>query len=202
MEPNAEKKSFLNLKNILGLVVLVVLIAFLVGWATGRKSDSEQPVTQPAGTSTPVANNNNDNDTDVSALVSYNLPDGWTEASCPDAQGSVFVVPQGAPEVDCSATPSAPVKISIDSANNTDCNQLQSVQNVSKHTCISEFINGKKSLKAETRFNDQSAYKQETTVRAYYIDTGKGVVKVEYVYKDADTYAAGWEELAKSVQVK
>ena len=40
-------------------------------------------------------------------------------------------------------------------------------------------------------------------INAYYIDTGKGVVKVEYIH-DANNneYQAGLEQLAKSVQVK
>lgn len=180
-------------------VVLVVILAGLVGWALGSNQDKASNGQE--SNSEPTTTSNTDG-RDVKSLVSYELPDGWKEASCPSAAGAVFVVPRGAGEVDCGASPSSPVKISVDSANNTDCNQLQGVQNVSKHICISEFINGKKSLKAETRYNSQSSYKRDTTIHAYYINTGKSVVKVEYVYTEDNAYQMGWEELAKSVAVK
>lgn len=188
-----------NGKKIFMSVVLAVILAGLLGWTMGsnqNKANNNQP-----NTSEPTATQNTDGP-DVKSIVSYELPDGWKEASCPSAPGAVLVVPRGAGEVDCNASPSSPVKISVDSANNTDCNQLQGVQNVSKHICISEFINGKKSLKAETRYNAQSSYKRDTTIHAYYINTGKGVVKVEYVYNEDNAHQMGWEELAKSVAVK
>lgn len=195
---NNEQQGRGGVKIITG-VVLAVILAGLLGWAIGtnqNKQGNDKP-----NTSEPTATQNTAGP-DVKSLVSYELPDGWKEASCPSAAGSVLVVPLGAGEVDCNATPSSPLKISVDSANNTDCNQLQSVQNVSKHICISEYINGKKSLKAETRYNSQSSYKRDTTIHAYYINTGKGVVKVEYVYTTDNAYQAGWEELAKSMMVK
>lgn len=194
----SEQESRRKIKIITG-VVLVVILAGLLGWAMGsnkNKNSSDQ-----VSTSEPTAINNTDGP-DVKSLVSYELPDGWEEASCPSADGAVFVLPRGADEVDCNTSPSSPVKISVDSANNTDCNQLQSVQNVSKHICKSEFINGMKSLKAETRYNQQSSYKRDTTIHAYYINTGKGVVKVEYIYTNDNAFQTGWEELAKSVAVK
>lgn len=195
---NIDKKPQ-TVKRTTILVLLVVVIAGLVGWSIGR-SNVSGPNSQ-TNTAEPVATDNSSGP-DVKSLVNYKLPDGWKEASCPDAAGSVFVAPRGADDIDCSNNPSSPVKISVDSANNTDCNQLQSVQNVSKHICISEFINGKKSLKSETRYNAQSSYKRNTTIHAYYINTGKGVVKIEYVYTDDNAYQPGWEELAKSVTVK
>lgn len=194
-----DSKQYVRIKKGALLLLFVIVGAGFVGWTIGR-SDNSKP-TGSSNTSQPTAADNTDGP-DVKALVSYTLPDGWREASCPDAAGSVFVSPQGAGAIDCNASPSSPVKISVDSANNTDCNQLQSVQNVSKHICISEFINGKKSLKAETKFNEQSTFKRDTTIHAYYINTGKGVLKVEYVYTNDNSYQSGWEALAKSVTVK
>lgn len=194
-----EQRSGRGIKIIIS-VLLAVILAGLLGWTMG--SNQKKASNGQENNYEPTTTNNNTDGRDVKALVSYKLPEGWKEAGCLSAAGAVFIVPRGAGEVDCSASPSSPVKISIDSANNTDCNQLQGVQNVSKHICISEFINGRKSLKAETRYNAQSSYKRDTTIHAYYINTGKGVVKVEYVYTEDNAYQMGWEELAKSVAVK
>lgn len=187
-------------KKLLIRVMLLLIAAIIFGWAIGRYQNSRktptdnQTVNQSASNTSDSAN--------IKSIVKYHLPDGWKESSCQSAPGAIFVIPSGAGEVDCSSSPSSPIKMSIDPANNTDCNQLQNVQNVSKHICISEYINGKKSLRAETHYNSQSAYRKDITILAYYINTGKGVAKIEYSYTSHNAYQVGWEELAKSVSVK
>ncbi len=194
-------KQYVRIKKVSLVIALLVLCAGLFGWRLGRSGSptTTESINKPQ-TSTP---SNNVAGPDIKSLITYSLPDGWKEASCPNAVGSVFVIPAGTSGADCDANPSSPVKISIDSSNSTDCNDLQNVQNVRKHICVSVYINGKKSLKAETIYNQASSYKKETTINAYYINTGKGVVKVEYV-RDANNneYQAGLDQLAMSVQVK
>ena len=203
MNPDNDRQ-YIRVKKIPLLVVTLVLLAGLTGWLLGRSNND--PVTQqtpgvPSVMSTTPSSNTNG--PDVKSLVTYVLPDGWKEASCPNAAGSSFVVPSSASGVDCDANPSSLVKISVDASNSIDCNQLQNVQNVSKHICISEYINNQKSLKAETIYNKDSSYKKATAINAYYINTGKGVVKVEYVHDpSSNEYQAGFEQLAKSVQAK
>lgn len=199
-------RSYMRIKKTTLLVIVLVLAAGLLGWRLGSSKDapvSNQVDTtrQPVGTAESA--NSAAPGPEIKSLVSYTLPDGWKEASCPAAAGAAYIIPNGADDVDCAANPSSPVKIAIDPANSKDCNQLQSVQNVSKHVCVSEFINGKKSLKAETIYNKDSSYKKETTINAYYIDTGKSVVKAEYIHDPANNeYQAGFEQLARSVQIK
>ena len=93
-------------------------------------------------------------------------------------------------------------KLGWPTANNTDCNQLQSVQNVKKHICISEYINGMKSLRAETIYNQDSVYGKETTIIAYYINSGKEVIKAELIYNSDDNFRNSFEQLAKSIDLK
>jgi hypothetical protein len=85
----------------------------------------------------------------------------------------------------------------VDSQNTTDCAQLKptSTQGVRKHTCISLYISGHKSLKSFTDANGTSA-------ADYFINTGKGVVKVDYAYTSSNDYQAGFDQLATSVKVK
>lgn len=199
MNPNNDRK-YIQVNKTALLIAILVLGAGLFGWWLGRSDKSQ--TAQSSNSAQNVTPSTNIAGPDVKSLVAYRLPDGWKESSCPNATGSVFIVPAGASGVDCEANPSAPVKVSVDAGNNDDCNDLQNVQNVRKHICISLYINDKKSLKAETIYNSRSSYKKETTLHAYYINTGKGIVKVEYVYNNSNDYQAGFDELAKSVQAK
>lgn len=199
MIPDDERKYF-RIKKITLLVAIVVLAAGLFGWWIGRSGNDSSTVqtgnTQNNGTA-PAAETSSEA-SEIKSLISYKVPDGWREFSCPDAASSVFFSPKSTTDMNCGSK--SAVKISVDSANNTDCNQLQNVQNVSKHICISEYINGKKSLKAETVFNEQSSYQMSTTVRAYYIDIGQTVIKVEYIDSSGNEHQTGFEQLAKSVK--
>lgn len=187
--------------KIILLVAGLIVLAGAAGWAMGRDSgkttgnsgnNQGQPASSPESDSTQG---------EVKSVVSYTLPDGWRESSCPSVPGAAYVAPNGT-DVDCSANPSSPVKISLDSGGATDCNQLQNVQNVRKHICSSVFINGRKTLKAETQYNQESSYKKDTTVLSYHLDSGKGVIKVEYIYEADNRYGAGFEQLANSIRVK
>lgn len=198
MNPENDSKH-IRIKKATLLIGILVLAAGLLGWWFGR---SDKPAVTTDSNNSQQNSPPTTDSSEVNNLVDYTLPDGWKESSCPDVAGSVFIIPAGADNLDCAANPSSPIKISMDTANNDNCNDLQNVQNVSKHICVSEFINGKKSLKAETQFNEQSSYKKATTVHAYYINTGKGIVKVEYIYNNSNDYQAGFDELAKSVAVK
>ncbi|MBA3758445.1 hypothetical protein H0X10_02325 [Candidatus Saccharibacteria bacterium] len=204
MNPDNDRK-YVQVKKVTLLIAALILAALFLGWLLGRSSNSDnasnnnqpQPTSSQQASTTPSTSGE-----DVKSLVTFKLPDGWTEASCPNAAGSVFIIPAGAGGVDCDANPSAPVKVSVDTSNSDDCNDLQNVQNVSKHICSSLFINDKKTLKAETVYNQDSSYKKATTVQAYYINTGKGIIKVEYVYEGSNEYQTGFDELAKSIAVK
>jgi hypothetical protein len=185
------------------IVVVLLIAAGLTGWWFGRSHNTSNNKQTDQAQSDNKKSDNVSSNNDVKALVSYVLPDGWKASTCAASAGSVFVVPKGTGNVNCNSTPSSPIKISVDPANNKDCNQLQNVQNVSKHICSSEFINGHKSLRAETVYNKDSSYKKDTTINAYYIDTGKGVIKLEYIHEPTNSEnLIGFEQLAKSVQTK
>ena len=193
---DAQEPLYVRIKKSHLVAIALVLVGLLIGLAIGMRK-STTPTTSTTPVATPVSSTSA---TSLTSLVSYKLPSGWRELACPAATDTVYIIPSDGPSVDCNANPTSPIVITVDAGNHTDCNQLQSVQNVSKHICISEYINGMKSLKAETRFNEQSSYKQDTTLHAYYINTGKEVVLVSYTYTNDNKYQSGWEELAKSVK--
>lgn len=191
-----DEKNYIRVnKKVLGLVLLV-LMAGILGWWLGR---SDTPTTTPAN-NTQSTIENSDSKAAVNELVTYVLPDGWKEVSCA-GNGAVFVAPNGT-NANCDASPVTPVKLSVDAGNNKDCNQLQNISDVKKHVCISLYINGHESLKASTEYLASSSYKQATSINAYYIDTGKGVVKVEYIFNTNDQFQAGFDQLASSVNTK
>ena len=188
----------LHKKTTAFFTILVLLLgAGLLGWWYGRSDtivgNNQTPNVQPTV-------NNSSESAEVSELVTFTLPDGWRQNSC-QGNGAVFVTPNGT-TANCTANPISPVKIYIDPSNSKDCNQLQNVTDVKKHVCISLYINGHKSLKATTEYLATSSFKQATTINAYYIDTGKGVVKVEYTYNNDNQYQTGFDQLANSINVK
>lgn len=181
------------MKLVLGAVLLIGAVGFL-GWTLGRKDTSSQnpPSSVSDQRPAPAAG-------DLSATASYRMPDGWREADCPNAPDISYVIPAGGDSLDCSKDPSSPIRISLDSGNTKDCNELQGANQVRKHVCISQFINGNKSLKASTEYLASSSYGRELTIDAYYIDTGKGVVKLEHIYPGNDGFTSGFDSLANSV---
>lgn len=163
----------------------MLVIAGVIGWAIGHSGNSGKTSdTSPPSSASTAAN----------SLISYALPDGWTQSTCPASTGVTYIIPGGA-SLDCTADPSAPVKITTDPQNTTDCNQLRKVEGVRKHTCISLYIDGHKSLKSFTQTSQSSAWD-------YYINTGKDVVKLDYTYGSANNYQSGFEDLINTVKVK
>ena len=181
------------------LVFILILAAGLIGWKLGKSNQHQTAApsaSNPTATSaTPAANS------DVKSLVSYSLPDGWKEGTCPDNPNKLYIVPNGA-SLSCGSNPAAPIKLYVDANNTTDCQQLQNVQNVRKHVCKSLFINGHKSLQTSTEYPKSDTYPEDTTISDYFIDTGKGVVAVEYSFTSGSNYQLGFDQLANSVKPK
>lgn len=194
MQPRDDKKYLLVPKTALW-VLLLVLAAGLLGWWVGH---TNSPIPNGPLVSQPTVPISNNNTADVASLIRYNLPDGWKDANCPGSK-SVFVLPAGVAEAACNTNLIAPIKLTVDPGNTKDCNELQNASDVKKHVCISLYIHGLKSLKASTEYLASSSYKQATTINTYYIDTGKGVVKLEYQFTSDNQYQAGFDQLANSV---
>ena len=189
-QQNNQKQK--NLKSIVISIVALIVIAGLIGWKIGH---SHKNTDQAAGSQ------NSSQTGTLNSVVSYSIPSGWKESSCSGKDGA-YITPPGT-SLDCTAELPAPVMIAVDGGNTTDCAQLQSVQNVSKHICKSQYIHGHKSLNSETVYNTASVYKKATSIEAYYINTGKGIVKVVYQHNTSDMAAlAGFGQLAESVQTK
>lgn len=196
MNPDNSRK-YIHIHKTALLVIVLVIAAGLLGWRLG--SSKTQSNNKPGG-STQTATQNNASTTAVKSLIGYTLPDNWKEGECKGV-GADLIIPNGA-SADCSASPVAPIELTVDPGNTTDCNQLQGVTGVKKHVCISLYINGHKSLKASTEYPQSSTHTTDTTVSDYFINTGNGVVKVEYVYTSSNDFQMGFDQLATSVNVK
>jgi hypothetical protein len=193
-------------KTLIALMAVLVLvgIGFAVGWFMNR-SDNNNPnnnnnTSTNTSEPTPTSNTSGSN---VKSLISYTLPDGWNESICPNSSNTIYIIPNGS-SLNCNANPSSPIKIYIDTQNTTDCQQLNptSELNIKKHVCISLYINGQKSLKSLTEYSSDSIYKTDTTFSYYHVNTGKGVVALEYTYTSGNNYQVGFDQLSKSVKVK
>jgi len=202
MNPNNDR-THVRIRKTTLLVGALILGALLFGLWLGSRSGSPKS-SQPGDSNASVQPETavDDNAPGVKSIVSYTLPDGWKEAKCPTSSGSVYIIPAGAADIDCDASPSSPVKISADPGSSRDCNELQDVRDVKKHICISLYINSLKSLKASTEYLASSSYKKATTIDAYYVDAGEDVIKVEHIYSTDNKYQAGFDQLANSVKSK
>lgn len=196
MNPDNNRK-YLKVNKAYLAVGLFILAAFLIGIKLGTdgspSSQAPSPAASQPSTTEPSKESN------VKSIVTYVVPDGWKEADCNSNSGSIHLSPDN---IDCNSSPPAPVAIAVDPGNTKDCNQLQNAQEVKKHTCISMFINGRKSLKSSTEYLESSSYKKATTVNAYYIDTGSGVVKVSYTFNSDNQLQAAFDQFANSVNPK
>jgi len=197
---NPDKNHLNTRTKIIILAVVIVAAAGLVGWLIGRNSSSNNGQTP---SSTQTTSNSTVEGSNVKTLVSYTLPDGWREGTCPTSSSTIYVSPNNT-SLDCTANPSAPIKIYVDSQNTTDCQQLQPTDNkgIKKHVCISLYIDGHKSLKALTTYSSGSSYNTDTTMAYYYISTSKGVIAMQYTYTSANDYQIGFDQLAKSAKIK
>jgi len=185
--------------KIVGVILILILASLGAGWLIGQSgNNNDQNATKP---SQPENADKSASDSDVKEAVSYMLPDGWTEGSCTNSAGVVYIIPNDS-KLDCGANPSAPIKVYMDPQNTTDCSQLNNAGNVTKHVCISLYIDGHKSLKASTEYPKSSEQSSGKTVSDYYIDTGKGVVKVEYAFTSDNSYQADYDQLATGTKVK
>lgn len=178
------------------LVITLIVAGVLVSWLVGRSNNQASTTSRSQASSNAAG-------TDVKSLVSYTLPDAWTENVCSSSSGTLYIIPNTT-SLDCNANPSAPIKVFVDPQNTTDCQQLkpENVTGIKKHVCISLYISGHKSLKASTTYSSGSSYKTDTTISDYYINTGKGVVAIEYTYTSANDFQAGFDQLATSAKVK
>lgn len=190
------------MKTKLILITGLVIVAFGAGYLLSlNKGDSTDKIT------TTTENNINQSTEDLpknatlSEIVSYSLPDRWEENSCVGSEAS-FLTPNGT-SINCDAKPVSPIKLSKDSGNTTDCNELQNQLEVKKHTCISLFINGTKTLKSSTEFLKSGEYGKAMVVDAYYFDSGSGIVKAEYIHTpEENEYQADFDELVNSLTAK
>lgn len=198
MNPDTDRNYIRVHRGVL-LAVVLILAAGILGWWLGRSNNKQEASTSSSATIS-EANRSETSAGEVDELISYRLPDGWKKSSCEGSE-STYIAPAN-DAVDCNSDPAAPLRLSVDSGNTKDCNQLQNVSDVKKHVCISLYINGLRSLKASTEYLASSAYKQETTIDAYYIDTGKGVIKAQYRHGLSSELRAGFDELVNSINSK
>ncbi|MDB5163677.1 MAG: hypothetical protein JWS12_294 [Candidatus Saccharibacteria bacterium] len=170
------------------IAVVVIVAAGLIGWRLGARNTTITTASSAGSNTVPAS-------TGVKSLISYTLPSGWTDGVCPSTGDTIFVIPSTATAPNCNTNPAAPITIATDPQSHTDCNQLNTASDVKKHTCISLYIDGHKSLKSLTQTGS-------STMLDYFINTGKGVVKLEHNYTGSATYQADFDQLVNNVKVR
>lgn len=194
-QPDPHSRNFLPV--LLIALILLVLVSGLAGWLIGRRNDNNDnsEVNDTSQAAPPTSSGR------VTDLVEFDVPGGWDQESCEGHEDVVYFVPSDqAP--DCSNEPQESITLAVDPQNNTDCNQLQDVQDVSKHVCRSIFIDGHKTLEATTVYNQDSDVLPNRTIDAYYLDTGEGVVVARYIHDGNAEHGTVFHDLAKGLRVR
>lgn len=181
------------------MAILLLLLAGTVGWLIGRDRGSRsQPVQE---TSSDASGDSQQSSGRVTDLVAFDVPGGWKQAECEGVENVVYFVPSST-SPDCNDVPSSSISLAVDPQERTDCNQLQNVQDVSKHICKSIFIDNHKTLQAQTIYNQDSTVLPGRTVDAYYIDTGNGVVVARYIYSGSGEHGTVFNDLVMGLRVR
>ncbi len=187
------------------LALILIVVAALVAVQIIRSRDNSQSTDEGRGRTISVpAIPPPTGHMEVSSIVTYSTPSGWTEIACPNPQDGVVLTQSGVVS-HCDNQPAESIRIAVDPGNSKDCNQLQDVQNVSKHTCKSIFVNNHMTLEALTEYNQDSLYNQPTRLTAYYLDSGKGVVKISYLVsppENGDELQPVLEQIVQSMRAK
>jgi uncharacterized protein YqkB len=181
-------------------IVLAALAAIALIGYVGLRVKGSHTTSTAAKTIPTVANSASSS---VGSLVTYTLPNGWTQLTCASSgSGDVQYIVSGGTSSECDNSGVPTIKIAVDNQSITDCSQLQNVQNVSKHTCKSLFIDGHKTLQSLTQYNQSASALKDTSVASYFLNTGKGVVSIEYTYKSDATLQPNVDQLVNSIKVK
>ncbi len=185
--------------------ILIALLIFGLGISGGLLLAKNDP--KDTNKSVAPQNSNDDSSAEpievisgVKDMVSYTIPSELVEAKCASNDALYFAAKNEKP--DCSASPDSAITLSIDDQNINDCNQLQNRSEVKKHICISLFINDQRSLQATTEYLESSSFGKEITSQEYYIDTGSGIVKAQYLYTGGGDSLQSFENLINSIKAK
>lgn len=186
--------------------ILIAILVFALGISGGlllAKKNNPRPIEettkqQPQSTATKVQSENTPSDLDK--MITYTVPTGLVKASCDNTDAVYFVNTDSS--ADCSSNPDTKMTLEIDPKNTIDCNQLQGRTEVRKHICISLYINDQRSLQATTEYLSSSSYGKDITSQEYYVDTGNGIVKAQYLYTGNGNNLKAFEDLVNTIVAK
>jgi hypothetical protein len=200
-----KRKHWLSGLGIL-LCGAILLAAILWGYNFVSKNvkQSDNNTSSPASHSQSGFQNTN---TPIDSLIKYNLPAGWTDTDCISGTEVILFIPPTLPRPNCAIDLQKwSVRITMDPQSPSNCNQIKvNNQQITNHVCASQFINGKKAIKSSTTYNEKSPYAHPTKVEDYFISTGKGTIKIEYIddlTNSNDDFQAQFDQLANSVTAK
>ena len=202
-------RSFKNLysvdmsKNIV-IVILSILLFLAIGIGIGYRlnNDTNEDINPNQSNSENTEAKASNGISKVNDYVAYQVPGGWEQKICDRDTDSVYFATSNFRQVDCSSAPESQIKLSLSSENYTECNQIPEKQDVKKHICISKYINDLRSLHAETEYLPSSSFGKETSMKTYYIDSGQGMIKAEYIYSANGSDQTGFESLVDSIKAK
>jgi hypothetical protein len=177
--------------------VAVLVVGITILWGALHSADA------PGSGNDAASNNQQAATKDVKSLVSYTLPSGWQEGKCTSDEDKLYLTPPDAP-LDCNADPRSPFIVLVDPRDTKDCQHVTAPNGVLSHTCKSVFIDGHKTIQTATEYPKSDLYPKAETDSYYFIDTGKGVVQLQYIYgaKGSNTYQAAFDQLVQSFKVQ
>jgi hypothetical protein len=187
--------------------IVLAIVAAVALWQGFLKTNIKNTTNGTNQKSSDAQNNFQNSNTAIASLISYRLPDGWTDTDCIAGKETILLIPPSLPRPNCAIDiQSWTIRITMDSQDIKDCNQIKvNNQHVTNHVCSSVAINSSRLLKSSTTYNEKSPYGKAVKISDYYIKTSKGVIKLE----DVDDLASSnddlqnqFDQIANSIKVK
>jgi hypothetical protein len=202
---SAERKGLrAGLPLLLGVIILVAAVLIGVNFVRNNVKQSNSNTNTPASSTQSSFQNTN---TPIDSLITYKLPPGWTDTDCISGTEAILFISPTQPRPNCAIDLQKwSMRITMDPQSPSNCSQIKvNNQQITNHVCASQFINGKSAIKSSTTYNEKSSYAHPTKVEDYFISTGKGTIKLEYIddlSNSNDDFQAQFDQLASSVKTK
>lgn len=139
--------------------------------------------------------------TEQESLITYTIPNQWTEKLCERYPDMRYIVPADDTSFNCDSGRTAPIIIAKDSTGITNCDQITKQPNAVEQNCTATKVNGLDAVVTKITYGKSTELPENTTVQVYFIATNKGVTALTHTDPGTKSYAAEFQKLVDSTKI-